>query len=106
MESVPAALRNGKGPALPLFPTRTGGWLNASDIRNRLLNGIPARDGKPAIKGVVELANDKRAAEGRMLLPASVTPPALRRTFASLCRDLRWVMGQLGHDDPRITLAV
>ena len=81
-----------------------GGWLNASNIRNRLLNGIPARDGKPAIKGVVERANDKRAAEGRMLLPASVTPHALRRTFASLCffvrRDLRWVMGQLGHDDP------
>jgi integrase len=36
-----------------------------------------------------------------------VTPHALRRTFASLCffagRDLRRVMGQLGHDDPRMT---
>ena len=45
-----------------------------------------------------------------MLLPATVTPHTLRRTFASLCffagRDLRWVMGQLGHDDPRMTLAV
>ncbi|MDX6676968.1 MAG: hypothetical protein QOE31_1020 [Solirubrobacteraceae bacterium] len=45
-----------------------------------------------------------------MLLPARVTPHTLRRTFASLCffagRDLRWVMGQLGHDDPRMTLAV
>ena len=45
-----------------------------------------------------------------MLLPSSVTPHTLRRTFASLCffagRDLRWVMGQLGHDDPRMTLAV
>jgi integrase len=45
-----------------------------------------------------------------MLLPSSVTPHTLRRTFASLCvfagRDLRWVMGQLGQDDPRMTLAV
>jgi len=45
-----------------------------------------------------------------MLLPARVTPHTLRRTYASLCffagRDLRWVMGQLGHDDPRMTLAV
>jgi integrase len=58
----------------------------------------------------VERVNEKRAAEGRMLLPARVTPHTLRRTFASLCfsagRDLRWVMGQLGHEDPRMTLAV
>jgi integrase len=44
-----------------------------------------------------------------MLLPSRVTPHTLRRTFASLCffagRDLRWVMGQLGHEDPRMTLA-
>ena len=63
-----------------------------------------------ADKGVVERVNEKRAAEGRMLLPTRVTPHTLRRTFASLCffagRDLRWVMGQLGHDDPRMTLAV
>jgi hypothetical protein len=52
----------------------------------------------------------KRAADGRMLLPTRVTPHTLRRTFASLCffagRDLRWVMGQVGHDDPRMTLGV
>jgi integrase len=109
-ESVPAALRDRKGPALPLFPTRTGGRLNPSNVRNRLLKGTPARDGAPGIKGVIERANEKRAAAGRMLLPATVTPHTLRRTFASLCffagRDLRWVMGQLGHDDPRMTLSV
>ena len=108
--SLPAALRDREGTALPLFPTRTAGRLNASNIRNRLLNGTPARDGKPGIKGVVERANERRAAEGRLLLPATVTPHALRRTFATLCffagRDLRWVMGQLGHDDPRMTLAI
>jgi integrase len=109
-ESVPAALRDRKGPALPLFPTRTGGRLNPSNVRNRLLKGTPARDGAPGINGVIERANEKRAAAGRMLLPATVTPHTLRRTFASLCffagRDLRWVMGQLGHDDPRMTLSV
>jgi integrase len=59
---------------------------------------------------VVQRVNEKRAAEGRLLLPARVTAHTLRRTFASLCffagRDLRWVMGQLGHEDPRMTLAV
>jgi integrase len=108
--SLPAALRHRHGPALPLFPTRPGGRLNPSNIRNRLLKGVPAKDGKPAIRGVVERANEKRAAEGKLLLPETVTPHTLRRTFASLCffagRDLRWVMGQLGHDDPRMTLAV
>ena len=108
--SLPPALRDREGPGLPLFPTHPGGRLNPSNIRNRLLKGIAAKNGQPAIKGVVERANEKRAAEGRMLLPATVTPHTLRRTFASLCffagRDLRWVMGQLGHDDPRMTLGV
>lgn len=110
VESLDAGLRNQHGPSLPLFPTRTGGCLNPSNVRNRLLSGTAARNGDAAIKGVVDRANEKRAAEGRMLLPSSVTPHTLRRTFASLCffagRDLRWVMGQLGHDDPRMTLAV
>jgi hypothetical protein len=45
-----------------------------------------------------------------MLLLPRVTPHTLRRTFAGLCffagRDTRWVMGQLGHEDARLTLAV
>jgi integrase len=110
LAALPGVLRDAHGAALPIFPTRTGGHLNASNIRNRLLNGTPARGTRSPTKGVVERVNEKRAAEGRMLLPARVTPHTLRRTFASLCffagRDLRWVMGQLGHDDPRMTLAV
>ena len=110
VESLPAAVRKQQGSAMPLFPTRTGGRLNPSNIRNRLLAGTPAGEGKGPIKGVVERANEKRAAQGRMLLPATVTPHTLRRTLASLCffagRDLRWVMGQLRHDEPRMTLAV
>jgi integrase len=110
LAALPGALRDAHGAALPIFPTRTGGHLNASNIRNRLLNGTPAHGTRRPTRGVVERVNEKRAAEGRMLLPARVTPHTLRRTFASLCffagRDLRWVMGQLGHDDPRMTLAV
>jgi Phage integrase family len=45
-----------------------------------------------------------------MLLPDRVTPHTLRRTFATLAltagRDPRWVMGQLGHTDARLTLAL
>ena len=54
--------------------------------------------------------NEKREKNGRMLLPDKVTPHTLRRTFASLAlaagRDPRWVMGQLGHTDARLTLNV
>jgi integrase len=110
LAAVPARLQDAHGAALPIFPTRTGGRLNPSNVRNRLLNGTPARGTRNPTKGVVQRVNEKRAAEGRMLLPARVTPHTLRRTYASLCffagRDLRWVMGQLGHDDPRMTLAV
>jgi integrase len=110
LAAVPARLRDAHGAALPIFPTWTGGRLNPSNVRNRLLNGTPARGKTKPIKGVVQRVNEKRAAEGRMLLPTRVTPHTLRRTFASLCffagRDLRWVMGQIGHDDPRMTLGV
>lgn len=110
LAAVPAHLRDAHGAALPIFPTRTGGHLNPSNVRNRLLNGTPGHGTRKPTQGVVQRVNEKRAAEGRMLLPTRVTPHTLRRTFASLCffagRDLRWVMGQLGHDDPRMTLAV
>ena len=82
----------------PLFPTRTGGRLNASNIRNRLL------------PEVVERANARREQASRMLLPARVTPHTLRRTWAMLAltagRDARWVMAQMGHTDARLTLQV
>jgi integrase len=72
--------------------------LNASNLRSRLL------------KETVKRVNERRKKEGRMLLPEKVTPHTLRRTFASLAlaagRDPRWVMGQLGHTDARLTLNV
>jgi integrase len=110
LAAVPDRLRVAHGASLPIFPTWTGGRLNPSNVRNRLLNGTPARGPRRPTEGVVQRVNERGAAEGRMLLPARVTPHTLRRTFASFCffagRDLRWVMGQLGHDDPRMTLAV
>ena len=82
----------------PLFPTRTGGRLNASNIRNRLL------------PEAVQRANASRERTGRMLLPARVSPHTLRRTWAMLAltagRDARWVMAQMGHTDARLTLQV
>jgi integrase len=81
----------------PMWPTATGGHLNPTNIRLRLLAEAVIR------------ANERRGEQGKMLLPA-ITPHALRRTFASLCffagRDLRFVMAQLGHADPRMTLGV
>ena len=77
------------GADVPIFPTRRGGRLNASNVRTRLL------------EETVKKVNNRRAKSGRMLLPDTVTPHTLRRTFASLAlaagRDPRWVMGQLGH---------
>lgn len=88
--------RRANAPGDPLFPTYSGGRLNPSNLRNRLL-----ADG--ATK-----ANDAR--KDLPPLPARVTPHSLRRTFASLAlaagRDARWVMAQLGHTDARLTLSV
>ena len=98
LAAVPAELRDTHGAKLPIFTTRTGGMLNASNLRGRLL------------KETVKRVNERREKEGRMLLPEKVTPQTLRRTFASLAlaagRDPRWVMGQLGHTDARLTLNV
>jgi integrase len=98
LAGVPGELREHRGPALPVFPTGTGGHHSDSNVRNRLL------------AGAVKRANEKRAAEGEMLLPERVTPHTLRRTFASLAlaagREPRWVMSQLGHTDARFTLNV
>ena len=92
------ALRRPTGGRKPMWPTRTGGRLNPSNIRGRLLAETVAR------------VNERREAKGKMLLPPRVTPHSLRRTFASLAltagRDPRWVMGQLGHTDARLTLSV
>lgn len=92
------ALGRTTGARKPMWPTRTGGRLNPSNVRGRLLAETVTR------------VNERREADGKMLLPPRVTPHVLRRTFASLAltagRDPRWVMGQIGHTDARLTLSV
>lgn len=109
LATTPGVLRERHGAELPIFHSRRGGRLNGSNVRNRLLNGTPPRPaahgraGKAGVSGLVQRVNDKRALEGRMLLPDRVTPHTLRRTYASLAlaagRDPRWVMAQIGHTD-------
>lgn len=80
----------------PMFPTANGTRLGQGNVRRML-------------REVVKRTNERREAEGKMLLP-DVTPHSLRVTFASLCffagRDPAWVMGQIGHSDARLTLEV
>jgi integrase len=116
LAATSAALLERHGAALPIFHSRTGRELNGANVRNRLLNGTApqAASGRGApkggTKGLVQRVNEKRALEGRMLLPDRVTPHTLRRTYASLAlaagRDPRWVMAQIGHTDARLTLSV
>jgi integrase len=75
-----------------VFPTRTGGPLNPSNIRHRIL--------VPAVKRADERLENP--------LPERLTPHKLRHTFASvlvaLGVDPGAVMDQLGHTDPNFTL--
>ncbi|HEX3361815.1 MAG TPA: site-specific integrase [Solirubrobacterales bacterium] len=84
------------GPRDPMWVTSNGTALNAGNVRRML-------------REVVRRTNERRAEEGKMLLPA-VTPHTLRRTFACLCfwakRELPWVMDQIGHEDSRMTVEV
>ena len=60
--------------------------MNASNVRNRLLNGTPARGTRRPTKGVVQRVNEKRATEGRMLLPARVTPHTWEAAYLAVGR--------------------
>jgi integrase len=80
-----------------VFPTSAGKRDNPSNTRNRFLSDA------------VEIANGKLEQEGHEPI-AHVTPHSLRRTFASLLlatgADVPYVMAQLGHEDPKMTLGV
>lgn len=85
-------------PEARVFATSTGGRLSESAVRNRIL--------APAIV----LANAALAEQGGEPLSAGLTPHSLRRTFASILvvlgEDPAYVMGQMGHTDPALTLRV
>ncbi len=90
--------RRAPDPAARVFGTARGGKDSPSNVRRRLL----AR--------AVERANRALAERDQPALPDRLTPHSLRRTFASLLvavgRDPRYVMGQMGHTDPSLTLRV
>ncbi len=86
------------GPNDLVFATSSGGPVNASNVRNRVL--APA----------VEIANERLEEVGEVPLPDRLSPHKLRHTFASLLValgvDPGSVMDQLGHTDPSFTLRV
>jgi integrase len=81
-----------------VFSTSTGGPLNPSNIRNRVL--------APAVKR----ANKNLAKADMVPLPEGLSPHPLRHTYtsvlAALGTDPGAMMDQLGHTDPGFTLRV
>jgi integrase len=81
-----------------VFPSAVGTAQDRNRTRNRILN--------PAI----EHANEQLIAEGSAPLPDGLTQHGLRRTFCSLLvalgRDPAYVMRQMGHTDPTVTLGI
>ena len=87
------------GPDELVFPTSTGRPDSRSNVRRRLL------------LRAVERANRRIAEEGGCEpLPDGLKPHDLRRTFASWLvaegEDPAYVMGQMGHTDPDMTLGL
>jgi integrase len=97
LASHKATTRHG-GPDDFVFPTQRGHHQNPSNVRNRVL----ARS--------IERANERLGARGLAPLPEGLTPHSLRRTFISLLlaigEDVPYVMSQVGHSDPKVTLAI
>lgn len=82
-----------------MFPTSTGRPDNRNNVRRRVL------------VRAVERANERIAEEGGCdRLPDGLSPHALRRYFASWLvaegEDPAYVMAQLGHTDPKMTLGL
>jgi hypothetical protein len=90
--------RRAAGPDDLVFTTATGARRHKDNARTRVL--------APAVKKADELLTD----QDLQPLPAGVTPHKLRHTFCSILvalgKDPAYVMGQLGHSDPKFTLRV
>jgi integrase len=95
-----ASLRASLDPAPDalVFPSATGTRQDRNRVRNRVL----------AV--AVKRANEQLVADGQTPLPEGLTLHALRRTCASLLvavgKDPSYVMGQMGHTDPTVTLGI
>jgi integrase len=81
-----------------VFGTSTGGRQSETNVRRRIL--APA----------TTIANEALKDAGVEPLPEGITPHSLRRTFASILvalgEDPAYVIGQLGHTDPSLTLRI
>jgi integrase len=93
-----ASTRHGE-PGDLVFPTSTGRPDNRNNVRRRVL------------VRAVERANKRIAEDGGCEpLPDGLSPHAMRRTFASWLvaegEDPAYVMQQLGHTDPKMTLGL
>ena len=92
-----AASRN-TGPADPVFTTSTGTPRSRHSLRQDVVEPVVAR--------ATKLAEER----GLQPLPLGIAPHKLRHTFASILvaigRDPTYVMAQLGHTDPALTLRV
>ena len=95
LKSILQTLERGK-PDAYVFPTGRDGKQSDDNFRSRVL--------APAVK----LADIKLEADGEAPLPEGLTPHSLRHTFGSalamLDKSPNYVMGQLGHTDPKFTL--
>lgn len=92
-------LKAGRDEAvLYVFPSAA--WTRQD--RNRVRSRVLAR--------AIKRANERLAADGLAALPEGMTLHALRRTFASvlvaLGHDPRYVMDQIGHSNPNVTLGI
>jgi integrase len=92
------ASRPDAGPAAFVFPTAAGKPDNRNNVRRRVLVRAVAR------------ANERIVERGGCEPLPDVSPHALRRTFTSWLiaegEDVAYVMGQLGHTDPKMTLGL
>jgi integrase len=81
-----------------VFPNLAGGMRDTGNLRSRVLDPVLIETER------ILLETD------RPPLPGRITPHKLRHAFASILigcgEDPAWVMGQLGHTDPRFTLRV
>lgn len=93
-----AAAQPDRNPDALVFGTATGRRQGATNIRRRVMG--------PA----VERANEQLRLAAAPPLPEEVTPHSLRRTLASILvavgEDPAYVVAQMGHADPKLTLSV
>ena len=92
------AYRGFAEPGAPAFPTRAGTRRNKDSVRQNVI--------EPALA----LANKARAERGDAPIRAHVTPHTFRRTYITYAIaagfDIPYVQAQVGHADPKLTLAV